>query len=75
MRFEVWQENWPIVEVFLAMGEQWRWTGGMEPRRAGLDLSALPIVYEGLQVRRKKRPEVFQGLLVMQRAALEVMNC
>ena len=72
--FKVWPENWPTLEVFLAMAEQWRWTGGMEPRRAGLDFNALPVVYEGLQVRRKRRPEVFAGLLVMQRAALEIMN-
>jgi hypothetical protein len=72
--FEVWPENWQIVEVFLAMSDQWRWTGGMEPRRAGLDLTALPVVYEGLGVHRKQRPEVFRGLKLMAATALEVMN-
>jgi hypothetical protein len=70
----VWQENWPIVEVFLGMSTQWIWTGGMEPHRAGLNLCALPVVYEGLSVPRKKRAEVFQGLKVMEDAALEVMH-
>jgi hypothetical protein len=70
----VWRENWLILEVFLAMSEQWRWTGGMESHRAGLDLCALPVAYEGLQVPKKKRPEVFQGVLLMQRAALDVMH-
>jgi hypothetical protein len=46
----------------------------MEPHRAGLNLCALPVVYEGLQVPRKKRPEVFQGLKVMESAALDVLN-
>lgn len=74
MQFEVWKENWLIVEVFLAMNDQWIWTGGMEPRRAGLNLCALPVVYEGLEIKRKKRPEIFQGLKVMAAAALEVMS-
>lgn len=46
----------------------------MEPHRAGLNLCALPVVYEGLSVPRKKRAEVFQGLKVMEDAALEVMH-
>jgi hypothetical protein len=74
MQFEVWQENWLIVEVFQAMDTQWRWTGGMQSFQAGLDLGTLPVVYEGLQVPRKRRAEVFQGLKVMERAALEVMH-
>jgi hypothetical protein len=74
VQFEVWRENWLILEVFLAMSTQWVWTGGMEPSRAGLNLCALPIVYEGLQVPRKQRPEVFQGLKLMEGTALEVMN-
>lgn len=56
------------------MCTQWRWTGGMEPRRAGLDLVALPVVYEGRQIRRKHRPEVYQGLKAMEAAALEILN-
>jgi hypothetical protein len=74
VQFEVWRDNWLILEVFLAMSTQWVWTGGMEPHRAGLNLCALPVVYEGLQISRKKRPEVFQGLKVMEGAALDVLN-
>jgi hypothetical protein len=70
----VWPENWPIVEVFLAMDSQWRWTGGMQSFRAGLDFAALAVVYEGLQVPRKRRPEVFQGLKVMERAVLDALD-
>jgi len=56
------------------MDTQWRWTGGMEPRRSGLDFTALAPVLDGLQVPRKRRAEVFRGLKVMERAALEVMS-
>jgi hypothetical protein len=74
MQFEVWPENWLIVEVFRDMDTQWRWTGGMQSFQAGLDFNALPVVYEGLQVPRKLRHEVYQGLKVMERAALVVMH-
>jgi hypothetical protein len=60
--------------VFLAMSTQWIWTGGMEPRRAGFNLCALPVVYEGLSVPLEQRPEVFQGLKVMEGAALNILN-
>jgi hypothetical protein len=74
VRFEVWRENWPIVELFLAMSTQWLWTGGMEPRRCGLNYAALPFVYEGLRVPRQRRAELFQGLQVMEVAALEALH-
>lgn len=70
----MWSENWPILEVFLAMSTQWIWTGGMEPNRTGLNLCALPVVYEGLEIPAEKRPEVFQGLKVMEAAALDAMH-
>jgi hypothetical protein len=73
VQFEVWPENWLTVQAFIAMATQWRWTGGMEPRRCGLDYGALPMVYEGLEIRRKDRPTVFQGLRMMEVEALDVM--
>jgi hypothetical protein len=56
------------------MSTQWRWTGGMESRRCGFDLAVLPVVYEGLEVGQGKRAEVFQGLQVMENAALSEIN-
>jgi hypothetical protein len=46
----------------------------MESRRAGFDYAALPVVYEGLQVPKKRRAEVFQGLKVMESSALDVLT-
>jgi hypothetical protein len=71
--FEVWPENWLIVEVFLFMERQWRWTGGMQSYQAGLDFNALPVACEALQVPRKRRAEVMQGIKVMEGAALQVI--
>jgi hypothetical protein len=56
------------------MDTQWRWTGGMQSCQAGLDFNALPVAYEGLQVPRKRRAEVFQGLKVMERAVLKELR-
>jgi hypothetical protein len=70
----VWPENWPVLEVFLSMATQWIWTGGMESRRAGLNYTALPLVYEGLDISPERRPDIFRGLRVMEIAALEAMT-
>jgi hypothetical protein len=68
--FEVWPDNWPTVQAFLAISTQWHWTGGMESRRAGLFYPSLDPVYEGLGIRKKKRPAIFRGLQTMEHAAL-----
>lgn len=73
-KFEIWPENWPILQVFLALSTQWHWTGGMEPRRAGLYYPSLECVYDGLEIDRKKRAEIFRGVQVMEYAALTSMN-
>lgn len=70
--FEVYRENWPVLQLFLAMATQWRWTGGMEPRRCGLEYAALPVVCELVGIGKKKRPGVFDRLRVMESAALNV---
>jgi hypothetical protein len=72
--FEVLPENWLTLRVFLAMVTQWIWTGGMESRRAGLNYLALPIVYDALGVSTEDRPDVFEGLRVMEIEALDVLT-
>jgi hypothetical protein len=71
--FEVWPENWPIVQAFLALSTQWN-RAGMDGARCGLKYEAFPTVYEGLGIKKKKRPEVFRGLQTMEHAALQEMN-
>lgn len=45
----------------------------MEPRRAGLYYPSLDRAYEGLEIAKKKRPEIFRGIQVMEHAALSAM--
>lgn len=68
---EVYPENWPAVELFAAMGTQWR--TGMAGA-TGLDYAALPAVMDMLGVDVDERRSRFSELRVMERAALTEMN-
>lgn len=73
--FSVFEENWLILQVFLAMQTQWRLVAGMAGAAyQGLEYQALPVVWDSLGIVKKKRPEVFAGLRKMEVAALQVLN-
>lgn len=71
LRAEVWSDNLETVNVFIAMGTQWR--AGMGGA-TGLDYSALPAVMDFVGVAKKARSAVFDGLRTMEEAALECMH-
>ena len=72
--FAVWPDNWETSQLFLAMDTQWRVVqGGSGARIMGIDYAAAWAVINGL-VARKGRPEVFAGLVMMERAALPLLN-
>lgn len=67
--FEVWVDNWPSFELFVAMGTQWQvGMGGA----TGLRYEALPVLAGamGLRLGRKR----MAALQEMERAALKVMS-
>jgi hypothetical protein len=68
--YAVWPENWEAVELFLAMQSQWR-HAGMSGVRVGLEYSALPAVFDLLQI--TDRRDAFARLQVMEYAALEAL--
>lgn len=70
--FEVYPENWEAFQVFMSASTQWRWTGGMQSMRDGLDYQALDLPFMAVGVKKKRRIAVFKSLQVMERAALEV---
>jgi hypothetical protein len=59
------------VNTFIAAATQWR-TGMAGP--TGLDYSAMPTVMRLTGVPRKEWPQVFDGLRLMEDAALEAMR-
>jgi hypothetical protein len=67
----VWAENWPAVQLFEAMGTQWR-VGFAGP--VGLDYAAIPFVLRMQSVPRADWPAVFADLGVMESEALKLMG-
>lgn len=76
--FEVWPENWPIVEAFLLVSTQWRMVnrgGGMQPMQVyytGLDYAAAAagLAAAGVSV----TPATWHGLRIMEAAARNTLN-
>ena len=61
--------NLDTVQAFWALGTQWRIAYGMQ--RIGLDYPAIPIVLRLHGIPRARWPEIFDGLRVMEHAALK----
>jgi hypothetical protein len=65
----IWPQNWKILQLFVAMGTQWR-IGMGGP--TGLDYSTIPIVATAMKI--KLKPSVLASLRVMEGEALRVMG-
>lgn len=68
---DVWPDNLPALNVFVAMATQWR-TGMGGP--VGLDYAALPAVFRLIGTPRAAWPGIFDDLRVMEAEALNVMS-
>lgn len=73
----VWPENWPVIVAFVAVATQWRvvWLGGLEGgtlMRTGLDYAGVRAALDMLGL--KATPDLFGGLQVMEKAALEAWS-
>ena len=67
----VFPDNWPTVMIFRDMMTQWRvGPGGV----CGLDYGALPVVFRLRAVPQKERTDIFDGLQIMESAALEAIR-
>lgn len=67
---EVWECNADAFYVFESMATQWR--VGMAGA-TGLDYAAMPVVMDMVGVERKRRPEVFSSVRIMETEALATM--
>lgn len=68
---EVWPDNWPVLLVFSDLMSQWN--AGMNGV-IGLRYEALPLVLKLHGIKRKRQREVFDGLRVMESAAITEIN-
>lgn len=69
--FEVLPENWPIVELFMTVQTQWRFTG--MGGAVGLDYNAVDVVMRRLRM-EDSDGALFRGLQVMEVAALNAVK-
>jgi hypothetical protein len=77
--FEVYDENWDAVQVFLALSTQWRISalsgfGAARMVHTGIDYGAIEPVYRLLDIPRGRRVAIFQQLRVMEGAALDALH-
>lgn len=68
---EVWPDNVPALNVFIAAATQWR-CGMAGP--TGLDYAVLPAVMRMVGVPAAERTAVFEDIRVMEDSALETMR-
>ena len=67
--FEVWEENWPVLEMFLRCQTQWRTTmSGV----LGLDYAAVAWVLKLYEVEDQRA--LLEDLQVMEAAAMVTIN-
>lgn len=67
----MWPDNIAAVNVFIAMGTQWRIAMNGP---TGLDYNALPGVMRLCGVARSEWPEVFESIRTLEDAALGIMR-
>lgn len=69
---DVWPENWPIWDAWIGLENRWRVVvaANGEVNRQGLDAAQIESTLRLMGMKRKERERVYQGLLVMEDAAL-----
>lgn len=73
--FEVWEENWTAVMLFRNLGTQWEIVSGMAGMiYLGLKNEVVPEQMDRLRISRRDRPQYWDALDLMVRAALPLMN-
>jgi hypothetical protein len=68
---DIWPDNLPAVNVFIAMSTQWR--VGVNGA-TGLDYSVMPAVFRLVGVPRALWPDTFECLRVMEGEAMRTMG-
>lgn len=68
---EIYAENVPVVRLFMDMLTQWRvGPGGV----VGLDYNVLPMLFDVREIASDERGDLFDGLKIMESAALEKLR-
>lgn len=68
--FEVFPENWPIVDLFISLQTQWRET----PLGLGLDYASVHACIDRLEKSNGKRRALFLQIQMMEFSAAKELN-
>lgn len=71
--FSVYPDNWDAVIVFCNLRHCWR-VDAMSGHYLGLERPAIKPTLKLMGIKRKKHTEIFEKLLIMEDAALGVLN-
>lgn len=71
--FAVWPENWDAVIVFCNLRHCWR-VDTMSGGYLGLDRPAIESTLRLMDIKKKKHTAIFEKLMIMEDAALGVLN-
>lgn len=72
-RFPVYPENWQTAQVFRELNLCWR-VDSLTGHYLGLDRPSIESTLRLMQIESKRHLEIFEGLRVMEHAALEILN-
>lgn len=73
--FEVFEDNWQAVMVFLCLQTQWVVVGGMAPVWTGINYASIrPVLVDLMQIPRAQHREMFNAVRIMEMAALPLLN-
>lgn len=67
----IYSDNWEIFTVFEFMSTQWRTASGGV---TGLDYNVIPLAINALGIKKKRTPEIFNGIRIMESVAISVMH-
>ena len=71
--FSVWPENAQTVRVFIMLRRCWR-QDGLSGQTLGIERPAIESTLRLLRIKRKHHLELFEQLMIMEDAALSVLN-
>lgn len=73
--FEVWEENWESLLLFLGMGTQWQVCAGMAGvMYIGIPAQSIEAEMNMQCIGKKQRPALLADIRIMERAALPILN-
>jgi hypothetical protein len=73
--YEIWPENWDVMQIFLSMNADWSIAVGMSGiAYNGIKTTAIESAFNIFRITNKNRLEYFEKIKIMERAALPLLN-